>query len=162
MWQSEILLKDIKKLFHLHFGKMNIFTFVTSMVMVFFSVKEYLRCRIIGDVRVPGTSCRKYRSNGFHEHEAQQVKVSDVTGAKIGNCVWPGSWSPRQRWGLDVDHMGPSYLRVVKNIDALVFLISPSQAGRLELITSYFSKKKAIFSWPKNQLTRNWSELSSN
>jgi hypothetical protein len=77
--QSEILLKDIKELFHLHFGKMNLLTFATSLAVVFFSVKEYLRCRISGDIRVPKTSCRSFRNNGFHERQAQQAWVSNVT-----------------------------------------------------------------------------------
>ena len=77
--QSEILLKEIKKLYHLHFGRMTLLTFTISMVVVFFSVKEYLRCRIFGDVRTPRTSCRKFRNNGFHERQAQQAWVSDVT-----------------------------------------------------------------------------------
>ena len=80
--QSEILLKDIKKLFQLHFGRMNIFTFATSMVVVCFSVKEYLRCRIVGDVRVPATSCRTFINKGIHEHEGKQAKVSGATGAE--------------------------------------------------------------------------------
>ena len=80
--QSEILLKEIKKLFQLHFGRMNIFTFATSMVVVFFSVKEHLRCRIAGDGRVPATSCRTFKNKGIHEHEGKQAKVSGATEAK--------------------------------------------------------------------------------
>jgi radical SAM superfamily enzyme YgiQ (UPF0313 family) len=84
--KSEILLKDIKKSYHLNFGKMNIFTFATSMVVVFFSVKEYLRCRLVGDVRMPRTSCRTFKNKGIHEHGGKQAKVSGATGAepKIG------------------------------------------------------------------------------
>ena len=86
--QSEILLKDIKELFHLHFGRMNPLTFATSMLVVFFSVKEYLRCRIFGDVRGPKTSCRNFKNNGFHERQGRQAEVSEVAGgAKIENCV---------------------------------------------------------------------------
>ena len=82
--KSEILLKDIKKLFHLHFGKRNIFTLATSMVVVFFSVKEYLRCRMVGDVRVPRTSCRTFKNNGIYEDKGIQAKVSGAGGAKSG------------------------------------------------------------------------------
>jgi radical SAM superfamily enzyme YgiQ (UPF0313 family) len=88
--QSEILLKDIKELFQLHFGKMKPLTFATSLAVVFFSVKEYLRCRISGDVRVPKTACRDFKNNGFLAGQAQPVGVSDAAGgarAKIGNCV---------------------------------------------------------------------------
>jgi len=63
---------------------MNLFSFITSIVVVFFSVKEFLRCRIFGDVRVPRTSCRAFRNIGFHEEEGHQAKVSGVTGAKSG------------------------------------------------------------------------------
>jgi len=82
--QSEILLKDIKKLFQSHFGKMNIFTFAASMLVVFFSVKEYLRCRIVGDARVPGTSCRNFINDRIDELEGKQVEVSGATGAEPG------------------------------------------------------------------------------
>jgi len=89
--QSEILLKDIKELFQLHFGRMSIFTFATSMVVVFFSVKEYLRCRIVGDARVPGTSCRTFNNNRIHEHEGKQAKVSGATGTEPGIAYsWTG------------------------------------------------------------------------
>ena len=69
--QSEILLKEIKKLFHLHFGRTNLATFATSVAVVFFSVKEYLRTRIMGDVRVPKTACRNFRNSGFHERKGK-------------------------------------------------------------------------------------------
>jgi len=78
--QSEILLKELKELFHLHFGKMSLLTLATSMLVVYFSVKEYLRCRIFGDVRKPRTSCRNFENNGFHERQGRQAGVSDVTG----------------------------------------------------------------------------------
>jgi len=42
--------------------------------------KEYLRCRISGDVRVPKTSCRSFKNNGLYERQAQQAGISDVTG----------------------------------------------------------------------------------
>jgi radical SAM superfamily enzyme YgiQ (UPF0313 family) len=71
--QSEILLTEIKKLFQLHFGRKNILTFVKSILVVFFSIKEYLRCRMIGDVRVPKTSCRSF--NRVLKHEDQLSKV---------------------------------------------------------------------------------------
>jgi hypothetical protein len=60
--QSEILLKEIKQLFRLHFGRMNILTIFGSMIVVCFSIKEYLRCRIAGDARTPKTSCRSFNT----------------------------------------------------------------------------------------------------
>jgi radical SAM superfamily enzyme YgiQ (UPF0313 family) len=56
--QSERLLKEIKELYLLYFGRKNLFTRAASMAVVFFSIREYLRCRFIGDLRVPKVSCR--------------------------------------------------------------------------------------------------------
>ena len=78
--QSEILLTEIKKLFQLHFGRKNILTFVKSILVVFFSIKEYLRCRMIGDVRVPKTSCRSF--NRVLKHEDQLSKVLGAATAR--------------------------------------------------------------------------------
>jgi len=82
--QSEILLKEIKSLFRLHFSRTNFFSFAISMIVVLFGVKEYLRCRIFGDVRVPKTACRTFRFNGTHEQERQLAKVSDNLRLKSG------------------------------------------------------------------------------
>jgi radical SAM superfamily enzyme YgiQ (UPF0313 family) len=82
--QSEILLKEIKRLFRVHFKRMNLFTFAISMVVVLFSVKEYLRCRIFGDVRVPKTACRTFRFSRTHEQEGQLAKVSEKLGLDSG------------------------------------------------------------------------------
>lgn len=54
--QSELLLEQITKSFNLQFGKIKLISRIASLVVVFFSIKEYLRCRIIGDVRTPKTS----------------------------------------------------------------------------------------------------------
>jgi radical SAM superfamily enzyme YgiQ (UPF0313 family) len=78
--QSEILLTDIKKLFQLHFGRKNVLAFVKSILVVFFSIKEYLKCRIIGDVRVPKTSCRSF--NRVLKHEDQLSKFLGAAAAK--------------------------------------------------------------------------------
>jgi radical SAM superfamily enzyme YgiQ (UPF0313 family) len=71
--QSEILLAEIKKLFHLHFGRKSLLAFIKSILVVFFSIKEYLRCRIAGDVRVPKTSCRSF--NRALNHADQLPKL---------------------------------------------------------------------------------------
>lgn len=54
--QSEILLKEIKKSFSSQFGRMKLVSCAISLMVLYFSVKEYLRCRIFGDLRVPKTS----------------------------------------------------------------------------------------------------------
>jgi len=72
--QSEILLAEIKKSFQLQFGGKNIPEFVKSIIVVFFSIKEYLRCRIFGDVRTPKTSCRSYR---VHNQKKPIARFSD-------------------------------------------------------------------------------------
>ncbi len=54
--QSEILLKEIKKSYRSLFGRMGAVSGAASLLVLFFSVKEYLRCRIFGDLRVPKTS----------------------------------------------------------------------------------------------------------
>ena len=75
--QSEILLADIKKLFSVHFGKKNILAFLKSMAVVLLSVREYLKCRMVNDVRVPKTSYRLF--NGDHKHEDKLLKSQSKT-----------------------------------------------------------------------------------
>jgi hypothetical protein len=58
--RSKTLLAEIKKAYRLEFGRMNFRTLVPSLAVLFFSIKEYLRCRIISDVRVPKTSYRRW------------------------------------------------------------------------------------------------------
>jgi len=77
--QSENLLREIKKLYRSEFGKMNLSTLLSSLLVVFFSIKEYLRCRIIGDHRVPKTS---YRPVNRVKHKDQPAKFSCSVGAK--------------------------------------------------------------------------------
>jgi radical SAM superfamily enzyme YgiQ (UPF0313 family) len=67
--KSEILLKEIKKSYRLIFGRMNFTTFVASITVVLFSIKEYLRCRVAGDVRTPQTSYRLF--NEIHAHKVR-------------------------------------------------------------------------------------------
>ena len=59
--KSEDLLREIKKSFRMQFGRMNIAGLAASMMVVCFSIKEYLRRRFMGDVRVPKTSYRPLR-----------------------------------------------------------------------------------------------------
>jgi radical SAM superfamily enzyme YgiQ (UPF0313 family) len=62
--QSEALLQQINALFRHHFGRKSLLTIAASLIVVAFAVKEYLRCRLIGDVRVPATSCRSFNGAG--------------------------------------------------------------------------------------------------
>jgi radical SAM superfamily enzyme YgiQ (UPF0313 family) len=78
--QSETLLREIKKSYRSQFGRRNLPTLVTSLIVVFFSMKEYLRCRIVGDLRVPKTSYRPL--NRVDRHKDQPVKSCCTDGAK--------------------------------------------------------------------------------
>ena len=77
--RSETLLKEIKKSYRSQFGRMNLPTLVKSVIVVFFSIKEYLRCRIVGDLRVPKTSYRPL--NKAYKHKEQPAKSSYADGA---------------------------------------------------------------------------------
>ena len=78
--QSDILLRQIKKSFHSQFGRMDLVSRAASLFVVFFSIKEYLRCRIVGDVRVPKTSYRPL--DKVYKHKDQPAKSSYADGAK--------------------------------------------------------------------------------
>jgi radical SAM superfamily enzyme YgiQ (UPF0313 family) len=78
--QSEVLLGEIKGLYRSQFGRKNLSTLVTSLIIVFFSIKEYMRCRILGDLRVPKTSYRPL--NKIYKHKDQPAKSSYADGAK--------------------------------------------------------------------------------
>ncbi|HLA26523.1 MAG TPA: radical SAM protein [Syntrophales bacterium] len=69
--RSEILLQEIKNLYSLHFGKMDVVTVVASTAVVFFSIKEYLRIRMFGDLRIPETTCRSFRHSFAHKLSRQ-------------------------------------------------------------------------------------------
>jgi len=77
-WKSEILLKEIKVLFQSYFGKPNIPTVAASAAVIFLSIKEYLRCRIFGDMRTPKTSCLMH--NDVHERKGHLVKIQESPG----------------------------------------------------------------------------------
>lgn len=77
--QSEILLKEIKELFLLYFGKMNLRTLIASIMVVLFGIKEYMRCRILGDARTPGTSSHFF--NQENKHVDLATMLSEVAGA---------------------------------------------------------------------------------
>jgi radical SAM superfamily enzyme YgiQ (UPF0313 family) len=56
--QSEILLREIKKSFRSQLGRTKLLGLAVSLLVVFYSIKEYLRCRVVGDARMPKTSYR--------------------------------------------------------------------------------------------------------
>jgi radical SAM superfamily enzyme YgiQ (UPF0313 family) len=58
--QSETLLKEIKDLYVVHFGKTSLLTAAKSLLVLTLSIKEYMRCRMFGDVRVPKTAYRSF------------------------------------------------------------------------------------------------------
>ncbi len=70
--RSKTLLGEIKRLYASQFGRMNLPALAASSMVVFFSVKEYLRCRILGDLRAPKTSYR--RRYKVYTHEDQPAK----------------------------------------------------------------------------------------
>lgn len=70
--KSEILLKEIKESFRSMFGKVTIPTFIASMIVVLFSIKEYARYRLLGDVRAPNTTNRL-----FNEKPQQEGRLSE-------------------------------------------------------------------------------------
>jgi radical SAM superfamily enzyme YgiQ (UPF0313 family) len=78
--QSELLLKEIKGLFRQHFGKMSISIFAASMLVVLFGVKEYMRCRLFGDVRTPKTSYRLF--NKVNKYVERLAILSEAAGPK--------------------------------------------------------------------------------
>ena len=76
--RSKTLLREIRKLYASQFGRMNLPALGASLVVLSFSVKEYLRCRIIGDLRVPRTSYRPV--DRVLKHEGQPAGSFCVDG----------------------------------------------------------------------------------
>jgi len=76
--RTESLLKEIKKSYRAEFGRMNFSSRLKSLLVVFLSIKEYLRCRVVGDLRVPKTSYRS--SNKVYNHKVQPAKASYKIG----------------------------------------------------------------------------------
>jgi hypothetical protein len=85
--QSETLLREIKKSYRFQFGRMNLPSLFASLIVVFFSIKEYLRCRIVGDLRVPKTAYLPL--NKVYKHKGQRAWSSNMDRAmpKIP-CRW--------------------------------------------------------------------------
>lgn len=97
--KSEILLKEIKKSFRSIFGRKNLPTFAASMIVVLFSIKEYLRCRFVGDGRVPKTSYRSF--NRVYKHEKRWANSSGDAGAS-SKVIY--RWSEQPELSLATDN----------------------------------------------------------
>jgi hypothetical protein len=85
--QSEILLKEIKKSFRSQLGRTKPLVLAISLLVVFYSIKEYVRCRISGDARVPKTSYRPL--NGMCMKGVKPARSPEVTeGARKAVYGW--------------------------------------------------------------------------
>jgi hypothetical protein len=51
-------------------------------MVVLFSIKEYMRCRLFGDVRVPKTSYRLV--NKVNKHGKRLAMISEAVGSEPG------------------------------------------------------------------------------
>lgn len=74
--KSEALLREIKASYRSQFGRMNITTLFTSSLVVLYSLKESLRCRLVGDLRVPKTAYDPSYSHASPDR--QPVQTSSV------------------------------------------------------------------------------------
>lgn len=109
--KSEDLLKEIKKSFRLQFGRMNLPTLAVSMIVVLFSIKEYLRRRFVGDVRVPKTSYRPL--SRVYQHGEQQAKSSGAAPA-WAEMAYPISQQAEYSFAVDTRRSEQPPLKGVK------------------------------------------------
>ena len=77
--QSETLLREIKQSYRSQFGRMNLPTLLASLIVVPFSIKEYLRRHFVGDVRVPKTFYHPLAR--AYQHGEQRAKPSGAAPA---------------------------------------------------------------------------------
>ena len=101
--QSIALLREIKKSYRSQFGRMNLSARAASLLVVFFSIKEYIRCRIFSDLRVPKTSYRPFYT--VYEHKIQPVKASYADRVKL---KIPYRWIAQPAYSLMRDKGSPS------------------------------------------------------
>jgi len=85
--QSELLLEEIKGLFRENFGRMSIGTLAASILVVLFGVKEYMRCRLFGDVRAPKTS--RLLFNNTSNYANRIAALSEAAGDAASSIVCP-------------------------------------------------------------------------
>jgi hypothetical protein len=88
--QSEILLREIKKSFRSELGRTKALGLAISMLVVCFSIKEYLRCRLVGDARVPKASYRQLNRESMNGVKPVRSTEVAVRPAKVA-CGWSES-----------------------------------------------------------------------
>ncbi len=81
--KSEYLLGEIKDLYRLYFGRPGISVLAASALVILLSLKEYLRCRISGDMRNPKTSCLVYNENKISNDPVEEKMGIGSVPAKI-------------------------------------------------------------------------------
>ncbi len=99
--RSKVLLGEIKTSYRSQFGRMPILTLLTSLLVVFFSVKEYLRCRFIGDLRTPKTSFRPLTKPRLH---ADQRARSVCAHVAVPKTPYPWVQLPAPQCVLSAEH----------------------------------------------------------
>jgi len=101
--QSDALLREIKKSYRSQFGRMNLPVRAASLLVVFFSIKEYIRCRIFSDLRVPKTSYRPLNKVWEDKVEPAKAPYADRAKPKI-----PYRWIAQPAYSLIRDKRSPS------------------------------------------------------
>jgi len=99
--RSDALLREIKQSYGSVFGRMNIPSLFASGLVIMFSAKEYLRCRFLGDLRVPRTSYLSLYKG--HKPAAQWAGFSPVRGKGPKN-PYPWIGHPEPQPVLSVEH----------------------------------------------------------
>ena len=82
--QSEILLREIKKSFRSELGRTKALGLALSLLVVCYSLKEYLRCRLVGDARRPKTS---YRPLNRQSMAGAQAAISPELAVRPAKAV---------------------------------------------------------------------------
>ncbi len=101
--QSDALLREIKKSYRSQFGRMNLPVRAASLLVVFFSIKEYIRCRIFSDLSVPKTSYRPLNKVWEDKVEPAKAPYADRAKPKI-----PYRWIAQPAYSLIRDKRSPS------------------------------------------------------
>jgi len=80
---------------------MRIPALLTSLLVVFFSVKEYLRCQFVGDLRVPKTS---YRPLYKRYEPKEQWAMPSYTRMATPQIPYPWIQNPEPQRVLSAEH----------------------------------------------------------
>jgi len=99
--QSKVLLGEIKTSYRSQFGRMRVPGLLASLLVVLFSVKEYLRCRFIGDLRTPKTSYRRLYKPGT---PTAQPAGSSYAHLAVPKTPYPWVQRPAPQCVLSVEH----------------------------------------------------------